>query len=251
MSSFLNAPVMLFGAVFFVLALAAQASALVQKRGELREYAREDFAFVLTATLTLLGLIIGFAFSMSISRYDQRKTYEEEEANAIGTEYFRCGLLSGFEAAQVRALLTRYLDQRILFYKSKDPNNLAPIDFQTSALQEQMWSVVQNAAVSRPVATLTLVVSGMNDVINSRGYTEAAWVNRIPTAAWILMLIIAICCNFLLGYGSRQRRTFLLLVLPVIVAVAFFLIAEIDSPRGGLIRVLPINLLNLSRSFPR
>lgn len=250
MSSLLNAPVMLFGAVFFVLTLAAQASALVQKCRELREYAREDFAFVLTATLTLLGLIIGFAFSMSISRYDQRKTYEEEEANAIGTEYLRCGLLSGSEAVQVRALLTRYLDQRILFYES-NPNNLAPIDFQTSALQEQMWSVVQNAAVSRPVATLTLVVSGMNDVINSRGYTEAAWLNRIPTAAWVLMLIIAICCNLLLGYGSRQRRSFLLLVLPVIVAVAFFLIAEIDSPRGGLIRVLPINLLNLSRSFPR
>jgi hypothetical protein len=29
----------------------------------------------------LLGLIIGFTFSMAVGRYDQRKNYEEEEAN--------------------------------------------------------------------------------------------------------------------------------------------------------------------------
>ena len=54
---------------------------------------RDDFGVILAATLTLLGLIIGFSFSMAISRYDQRKNLEEEEANAIGTEYLRAELL--------------------------------------------------------------------------------------------------------------------------------------------------------------
>src|SRR5262245_32643946 len=39
---------------------------------------REDFNTVLTATLTLLALIISFSFSMAVNRYDQRKNYEEE-----------------------------------------------------------------------------------------------------------------------------------------------------------------------------
>ena len=52
-----------------------------------------------TATLTLLGLIIGFSFSMAITRYDLRKNYEEAEANAIGTEYVRAGLLPAADAA--------------------------------------------------------------------------------------------------------------------------------------------------------
>jgi cytochrome bd-type quinol oxidase subunit 2 len=250
MSSLLNMPVVLFGSAFFSLALSTRLGALLKKTvGELREDNRDEFAFVLTATLTLLGLIIGFAFSMSISRYDQRKTYEEEEANAIGTEYLRCGLLSGSEAVGVQALLTQYLNQRILFYESDDPTRLGTINTQTYALQKQMWSEVQTTAASRPSVTLGLVVSGMNDVINSRGYTEAAWLNRIPTPAWVLMVSIAICCNVLMGYGVRQRRTFLLLVLPLVIAIALFLIAEIDSPRGGLIRVLPINLIDLGRSL--
>jgi hypothetical protein len=52
----------------------------------------EDFGIVQTATLTLLGLIIGCSFSMAIVRYDLSKTYEEEDANAIGTEYVRADL---------------------------------------------------------------------------------------------------------------------------------------------------------------
>jgi hypothetical protein len=60
---------------------------------------------VLGATLTLLSLIVGFSFSMAVGRYDQRKNLEEEEANAIGTEYARAELLPAAAAARVRALL--------------------------------------------------------------------------------------------------------------------------------------------------
>src|ERR1035437_4718611 len=71
--------------------------------------ASPDFNIALTATLTLLGLIIGFSFSMAMGRYDQRKNYEEAEANAIGTEFVRAGLLPASDAGRVRAQLARYL----------------------------------------------------------------------------------------------------------------------------------------------
>ena len=34
---------------------------------------REEFGIIQGATLTLLGLIVGFTFSMALSRYEQRK----------------------------------------------------------------------------------------------------------------------------------------------------------------------------------
>jgi hypothetical protein len=85
----------------------------------------------------------------------------------------------------------------------------------------------------------------MNDVLNSEGYTQAAWWNRIPVGAWCLMFAIAIFSNYLIGFGSKKPRLRLLMVLPLVVAVAFFLIADIDSPRGGVIRVHPQNLERL------
>jgi hypothetical protein len=151
------------------------------------------------ATLTLLGLIIGFSFSMAISRYDQRKSYEEGEANAIGTEYLRADLLPAADRANVRALLRNYLDQRVLFYETRNEHALRQIDAATAKLQTELWSAVETPAGAQPTPVLALAVSGMNDVLNSQGYTQAAWWNRIPLGAWFLMIAVAICSNFLIG----------------------------------------------------
>jgi hypothetical protein len=91
----------------------------------------------------------------------------------------------------------------------------------------------------------------MNDVLNSQGYTQAAWWNRIPAAAWALMVVIAICCNVLLGYSARRTDRRLSVVLPLAVSLAFLLISDIDSSRGGAVHVTPRNLLNLAQSLEK
>ena len=233
------------------MALGADRGVLSQEERKLEEDVREDFGVILAATLTLLGLIIGFSFSMAISRYDQRKNYEEAEANAIGTEYVRADLLPAADAAKVRALLRNYLDQRVLFYTTRDEQQIRQINARTAQLQTELWSAVLAPAAAQPTPMVALAVSGMNDVLNSQGYTQAAWWNRIPIAAWALMAAIAICCNVLIGYGARNVKAegVLLLVLPLVVSIAFFLIADIDSPRGGVIRVTPQNLESLVESL--
>lgn len=230
--------------------LATQGGVFCQKRLKpLPEQDRQDFDLVVPATLTLLGLIIGFSFSVVTGRYDQRKNYEEAEANAIGTEYVRVDLLPADNTARLRELLKKYLAQRVLFYETRDPDLLVKIDAQTAQLESQLWSIVQASANKQPTPTMALAVSGMNDVLNSQGYTLAAWRYRLPGAAWGLMLAIAMFCNWLIGYGSHRRSVAIFQVLPVAISISFFLIADIDSPRHGLIRVVPQNLVTLSQSL--
>jgi hypothetical protein len=83
----------------------------------------------------------------------------------------------------------------------------------------------------------------MNDVINSEGYTHAAWLNRIPVAAWMFMELVAVTCNLLLGYRFKGTGIALLLMFPTISAISFFVIADIDNPRNGVIQVVPQNLI--------
>ncbi len=209
-----------------------------------------DFNLILGSTLTLLGLIIGFTFSMAVSRYDQRKNLEEEEANAIGTEYLRTSLLSEPAATQIRTMLISYTDQRILYYTITDRERLSSLASDTGKLQSQLWSAVATAASPQPTALETLAVSGMNDVINSQGYTQAAWRNRVPIAAWTMLLAIAVFANFMVGYSAHKKSSLLMLVLPIALSVCLTLIADIDAPRGGVIRVLPQNLQALRNSLP-
>jgi hypothetical protein len=149
----------------------------------------------------------------------------------------------------VKELLRNYLDQRVLTYITRHTQRLRQIDSQTAQLQNELWSALQDQAAAHPTPVVALIVSGMNDVLNSQGYTQAAWSNRIPIAAWGLVAAIAVCCNFLIGYGARRSSILLFIVLPLAVSISFFLIADIDSPRGGLIRVRPQNLVSLSQSL--
>ncbi len=216
----------------------------------LKKEEREDFDTVLTATLTLLALIIGFSFSMAVTRFDQRKNYEEAEANAIETEYLRADLLPTEAAASVRQFLKSYIEQRVDFYNSNgQPRQFAGVS--PARVQDELWSSVVGAAGAQPNPIVGLAVSGMNEVFNSRADTNAAWLNRIPTGAWALMLLIAIFANLLLGYRERSSGRHALLVLPVIASIAFFLIADIDSPYVGVISVAPHNLVATSEAMRR
>ena len=204
-----------------------------------------------TATLTLLALIIGFTFSMAINRHDQREVLEEAEANAIGTEYLRADLLPSTSALAIKALLVRYLDQRILFYTEQNQASLKEISKRTDGFENALWKEVLPAARSQPHVMTALAVSGMNDVLNAQGYTQAAWWNRIPYTAWGLMGAIAICANLLVGFGARnfKHNIGLFMIFPLVISVSFFLIADIDSPRGGVIKIEPRNLIQLKNTL--
>jgi hypothetical protein len=240
-------PILVFAISLLILWFAAWTGAFFRgKLGfELAGDIREDFNVILAATLTLLGLIIGFSFSMATTRYDLRKSLEESEANAIGTQYVRADLLPQADAAQVRALLRQYTDLRIAYYKTRDRDELQQNNRDTAQLQNRLWAAIAGPANAQPTPVRALAVSGMNDVLNSQGYTQAAWWNRIPTAAWGMMAAIAIVSNVLLGVGSHRTKAALFVVVPMVVAVSFMLIADIDSPRGGVIRVHPQNLESL------
>ena len=211
----------------------------------------EDLGVIQTATLTLLALIIGFTFSMAIDRHDNRETLEEGEANAIGTEYLRTDLLPANASARTKDLLNQYLEQRILFYSRQNKEKIQEIQQKTDALQNALWNEILPVVRSQPTPNMALVLSGMNDVLNSQGYVQAAWWNRIPYPAWALMAAIALCANILVGFGARnfKKNVGLFMIFPFVTSVSFFLIADIDSPRGGVIRIEPRNLITLKQNL--
>ena len=246
-----DSPLLILVVTFASLWATARITASYVRRRRLHEDVREDYDFLLSATLTLLSLIIGFNMFAAVSRYDQRKNFEEAEANAIGTEYLRTDLMPAAEGSEVRALLAAYVQQRILFYTSHDGSALVDINNRTARLQDEMWKAVVGPSLARPDPIQALVVSGMNDVMNTQADAQASWWNRIPLGAWGLMMAMALAANILVGFGVRNEKQAgaILLILPFVVSISFFLIADIDSPRQGVIRVEPMNVQALAASL--
>ena len=252
MAAFVDHPAVLFLvlSVVFIAAVALGAFVLRPRAG-LSESQRDDFKVMQGATFTLLAFIIGFCLSMAVSRYDQRKNLEEAEANAIGTEYVRADLAAGPLADSMKSALARYAQLRLADYLTRDISELSRIGRDAAALQSDLWQLAVRVAKDMPTPIGATVVTGMNDVLNSQDYSEAARINRIPLGAWVLLIAIGLCGCVMQGYGASGtlRKALLISILPLTISLSLALIADIDSPRGGIIHVQPQNLSRLIHSF--
>jgi hypothetical protein len=250
MHKLVDNPLIVGAAAFITLWLSAIIGSIFrERRPNHLESVSHDFRLIMAGTLTLLSLIIGFSFSMAIYRYQQRQTCEDAEANAIETEYIRGDFLAAADATRFRGLLTNYLDLRILFYTTRDEQRLHQINLGTAKLERELLEAIHACTGTLPPPFAILVASGMNDVLKSQGDTQAAWSNRIPFEAWGLMTLIAVCCNALAGFAAPRSHPegLLMLVLPIVLSIAFYLIADVDNPRSGLILMQPQNLVRVAR----
>ncbi|VVE90533.1 hypothetical protein [Pandoraea bronchicola] len=245
-------PASLFLILFCATAVVTTLGALVlREKIPLDAHARNNFNVIHAATLTLFGLLVGFTLSMSVSRYDSRKHDEQEEASAISTAYLRADLLGESAGVSIKSILLTYLDLRIRDYATTDEGETKAIVRETERLQDRLWREVSSIGLTRSDPVMATVIGSVNEVLNAQGYTQAAWRNRIPAGVWALLLIIALLSSVMQGYIIRGplKRNFSLLILPFSVSLSIALIADIDSPRGGLIRVVPQNLTGLAASI--
>ena len=243
-------PAVLFVATLALFVGCTRAGALARLHGHrLTPAERAEFDLVRNAMFTLLGLIIGFAISMAVSRYDLRKSLEEAEANAIGTEYLRLDFMAPQTAAKARALLRTYTDQRIAFYALLDTDGAAGNAAETATTMAALWAAVAPEVDARPTQVAALVASGMNDVINADGYTVAAWRNRLPVEVWLLLILVGAGCNFLIGFGAEKLSSTTHAILPITASLAILLIADVEGPSNGFVRVHPENLIDAAASM--
>ena len=252
MQTLLNRPLVLFVFSFAFLWAATRLGAWLQVwRGPLDDSRKGDFDIVLGATLTLLSLIVGFSYSMASSRYDQRKNLEEGEANAIGTVYARADLLASADAVKIQQLLREYTDLRIRFYTTADSQQVRELNRVTTETQRELWKTMVAAATASPTVITGLATSAMNDALNAQGYAQAAAWNRIPLGAWVLMYVLGAVVAAMIGrrFQLHKREYVMMLIMPGMVATAFFLIADIDCPVHGAIRILPENLIALAATL--
>jgi hypothetical protein len=242
-------PGFVFITIFALLFLSTWIGEIMRRNAAKPQDERAGMDLVISAPMSLLFLIIGFSFSMALARYDLRKNCEQAEAIAIGTSYARADLLTPPDALKLRELLKSYLDQRVLFYTTRFADPVAQINAETLRLQPEIRSTVRAGIANVPPPLMGLLLSGIDDVVNTQRISQAAWLNRIPLAAWVLITSLGCWCCWLIAYRALHKDWLAYLIVPIAVAISVFLIADLDSPRGGAIHVAPLNLVSLSHSL--
>lgn len=236
---------MLLICIFISLSLAAFLGKFTWGRKFKHDAATEDeLKIVLGATLSLFGLLIGFILSFAISGYNTRMAAEENEAIAVGNAFQRTTLLQDSHQEQAKKILLDYLSLRIQFFETADDDQRAEIRMESIRMQTRMWTLISRIAKANPDPIIATALNACNDLYIAQQKTMASWRHQIPGAAWAILIVFGLCSNFLIGYNIRGKsgRNALIFVIPAVTALALFMIAEIDVPGKGIIRVAPDNL---------
>jgi hypothetical protein len=201
-----------------------------------------QFGTVQASVLGTLALLLGFTFAMSASRYDAHRRLVVDEANAIGTSYLRCDVLSDPARSEMRELLRRYVDARLAFGDAGANESLLQAAIVTSEhLQTAIWSRAADEARKDPHAvTSALLLQSINQMIDLCATRVIALETRVPRPILVLLGVAAVAAVGAVAFGfglvghSHLRVT---IFLALLVSVTILTILDLDQPRYGRIQV--------------
>jgi hypothetical protein len=195
------------------------------------------------AVFGLMGLLIAFTFSGAASRFEVRRTLIVQETNDIGTAYLRIDMLPAAAQPALRQDFRDYLDARLEFYaRLADDRDAARAALDRSqALQQTIWSEsVAATAQQNSAAVTSLVLASLNTMFDITTTRRVAMETHPPGAIYLALATIVFASSVLAGYGmakSGKRNWSHMLIYTGTLALAIYLIVDMDYPRLGLIRI--------------
>lgn len=206
------------------------------------------------AILGLLALMIGFTFSMALSRFEARRDGVVTEAAAIGTTALRARLLPAPHDRDSVKLLREYVQIRLDL--AQGPVGRAEFEraiARSNLLQEAIWQQAQAvAAKDNAMVPTGLFIQSLNEMIDNQEKRLSAMTNRLPLVVIAALYAMCIMGVGFAGYGSgvESKRTRVpVLITGILVATMVLLIQDIDRPGSGFIRVSQQPLVNAAATI--
>jgi hypothetical protein len=201
------------------------------------------------AVFALLGLLLAFAVSGALQRFDERRQLIVQEATAVGTAYDQLDLLEPAARDALKAKLKAYLGARIELYRE-------PIGFdlqgeratfspaqqaRIAALKAELWSDTVTACLAATYAsTCSILIPTMTRVFETAQLRSGANEKHPPTIVFAMLYSFGLVGSLLAGFSmaatERPSRVHLW-AFALAMSFALFVLTNVEFPRLGLIRV--------------
>jgi hypothetical protein len=240
MTRLIDYPSVLFIFLFVVYAIALEIGfriASSRKENEDPDL-HEQAVGVRDGVIVLLSLLLGFTLALALPRHDLRRNLIVDEANAIGTADLRAQLLPEPARSKTLELLREYIDARVKFSENNSgTSEVAEATGQSRALQRELWNQAKDVAAASPTPITSIYVTALNDMFDLEAKRVAARRDRVPESVWIMLFLLSILACLSFGFSLRRRFLLSMVVAPLMISIVMALIADLDTPGRGFIRM--------------
>lgn len=211
--------------------------------------AMNGLSAVESAVFALMGLLLAFAISGALQRFDERRALILQEANAISTAYDRIDLLNVDVRPQVKAKLKSYLENRLDLYRM-------PIEYSVEkaaalysseqlakirVLKGDVWNdAVTSCRMTVDTSACSLLLTALNNAFEAARLRSGANERHPPQIMYVMLFGLGLAGSLLAGVGmgaSSKRSWVHMVTFAAAMSVALYIITDIEFPRLGLIRV--------------
>ena len=234
--------VVLFGAVLFVMQLAAHEVGywLGRRRSASRDIPGEGVGVVVGAVLGLLAFVLALTLSFANARFDERRAGTLAEANAIGTAWLRAKAIGQPRGDEIARLLEDYAKARMAYVADDDDAPaLAETNRRTGELQSAIWGHASAIVREQADPVRASLMASLNDVFDMTTAERFAFELQLPPQVFWLLIGLTLLGMAMLGYqlGLRGQRVHVLaLLLTLTWTVVIVAILDLAWPRFGGIR---------------
>ncbi len=206
------------------------------------EEGRSQTTAVQGSMLGLLALLLGFTFSLGLSRHDTRSAAVVDEANAIGTAWLRTDFLPADIRTEAQTDLRRYTRQRLdaAEVPADQSQRRKHLVANAEAAFADLWQQAADHAATAGGPAAVSYAASLNDMIDALGTRDAAIERHVPEIVLFMLFGTFVLSGAMLGFSSGLAGTapatpvYLMLALIVLLV---FMIIDLDRPRRGLIEV--------------
>jgi hypothetical protein len=253
--SFFGLPEWLMTTLFLIaMAASCEIGFKLGLRSRVEDKTKALVPMVAASILGIMGLLLGFTMSMSVSRFDTRRRLVLEEASAIKTAYLRMQALPEPESLELESLLRQYAASRL--YVSLNALNMRIIEQgrkEDARLQNEIWSrtvvLARKDPHSMPVA---LLMESLNNAYDVAGSRWISFVAHVPESVVYVNAVIGLIAVLLVTYdfGMTGHRHLLSTAMMVFsISMVMSLIVGLDRPHSGVIRVSQQPLVELQQEL--
>ena len=193
------------------------------------------------ATMALLGLLLGFTFSMSLGRHENRRMAVVTESNPIGDFHTCVSLLQEPHRSSLQEVTRAYAEERLALSRE---TNLTETDLQRAFRKNQeMYQTMTERVRTALTAGTTInqpLTNTLNALISSAATRKDAYRDRIPSSILILLIFSSAIPAFLMGRqqgGSTSLHLAGPLCFVSLVSLVIYVTLDLNQPSRGSIRV--------------
>lgn len=193
------------------------------------------------SVFALLGLLLAFSFSASAGRFQARREIVVNEANAIGTAQLRLDLVPPAERTAIQAEFASYVQNRLQYGKALSGEGSVLAAYrETQELQNRIWKLAaEGVNLDAPTPRAMLLLPALNDMFDAASARHVATQAHAPVVIMALLVGLSILSAYMAGRTvARIRASFWQRsIYALVLTVTLLVIADLDYPRLGLIRL--------------